>query len=130
MIKSLLPQLDHIRLFSADQARAARGLLGWSVRRLAEVATLDYRALRLFETGRAGLGQHELERLGAALHAAGVMPIPAASAGEGVRFRAASSTGRRTSFARPKASLPAWLPIGDGALDPGCPDAIATEDGE
>ncbi len=99
---------------NAAQARAARGLLGWTQRRLAAEAGLEPEAVRLFETNIGDLSDQEMQRLGAAISRAGVVLIPAASAGEGVRFRQASgpTTGRGSQASFDQA-LPAWLPVGE-----------------
>jgi hypothetical protein len=98
-------------LFSPAQTRAARGLLGWPLPRLAEAARLEPEAVQLFEAGVAELNEQELQRLAAAIRRAGVMPISAAFAGEGVRFRIASERLSRP-YAREAEVLPDWLPLG------------------
>lgn len=74
--------------FSPAQVRAARGLLDLSASRLAHMAGLETEAVELYEAGQGGLAGDEFAALANALHAKGrgVIAIPAADAGEGVRF--------------------------------------------
>jgi transcriptional regulator with XRE-family HTH domain len=101
---------------SAAHTRAARGLLGWSVPRLAMEAGVAEEALSLFEAEQVALTEADLIALASALYAAGVITISADLAGEGVRLRRApdgpSKRGRRTSFAGSADPLPDWLPLG------------------
>ena len=101
---------DVAGLFSSAQARAARGLLGWSVERTAAAADLEAEALRLFEEAEGDLGERELLKLSGALRRAGVLAVPAVRAGEGVRFSHPRSV-PRTPFAHEQDGLPDWLPL-------------------
>ncbi len=85
--------------FSPAQCRAARGLLAWSQDDLAVRAGLELEAVELFEGCDAELSFKDLSRLYAAIYAAGVRPIEADLAGEGVRFRRA---GRQPQGLRPR----------------------------
>ena len=98
-------------VMSVAQVRAARGLLDWSLPRLAAEAGLEAEALELFEAGRAELSEADARVVSSALYVAGVIPIPADLAGEGVRLRYASVRNWRTSFAAPHDDLPGWLPL-------------------
>jgi len=60
--------------------------------RLAREAGLEIEALQLFEAGDGELAASDVQRLAAALRQAGVVLLPAALAGEGVRFRSPSVT--------------------------------------
>ena len=82
-IKPLRPR----ETFSPRQCRAARALLNWPVHMLASSAALEAEAVELFEAGDAELADDEHAAIGRALSAAGVVAIPAGSAGEGVRLR-------------------------------------------
>lgn len=75
--------------FSPAQTRAARGLLDWSVRRLAEAAHLEPEAVFLYERREGELSTAELIVLGSAFNQAGVIAIAETWAGEGVRLREA-----------------------------------------
>lgn len=74
--------------FSPAQVRAARALLDLSAERIAELAGLEPEAVELYESGHCDLGASELAALAFALYAGGwgVIAIPAADGGEGVRF--------------------------------------------
>ena len=78
------------RIFSPRQSRAARALLNWSQDELASRCSLELEAIELFEAGEGELAFPERVRLGAALHAGGVVAVEAKIAGEGVRLAKAS----------------------------------------
>lgn len=74
-------------MLTAQQCRAARGLLDWTQEDLAERAGVSRSTVRGFENG-----QHELHRASAvvmrsALEAAGVILIDPDELGPGVRLR-------------------------------------------
>lgn len=79
--------------FSPAQLRAARGLLDWSVDRLAEAADLECEAITLFETAEGELSPRDMGRLGRALNMNGVIAIAGDRAGPGVRFRRPAGAG-------------------------------------
>lgn len=84
--------------FSSAQCRAARGLLDWSQERLAIAAGLDLDELQAFESDQGELDNPQAAALAAVFTDAGVIPLDAAWAGEGVRFR--SPDGAHARFAR------------------------------
>lgn len=100
--------------FSQAQIRAARGLLGWSVNRLAADANIEPRALRLYENGRSELSERELGQLAKALRGAGIVAIPPARAGEGVRLIQPADRRRAPLAIHGRPELPSWLPLVDG----------------
>jgi transcriptional regulator with XRE-family HTH domain len=72
------------------QARAARGLLGWSQGELAEAAGLSHPTVKRFETGKgANVSADAVAKLRAALEAAGVIFVDENGEGAGVRLRKA-----------------------------------------
>jgi transcriptional regulator with XRE-family HTH domain len=75
-------------MMTAEQARAARGLLGWSQTELAEASGLSLPTVRRLETGKgATVSKDAIARMQAALEAAGVIFIPENGGGPGVRLR-------------------------------------------
>jgi len=78
---------EKAHVLSAAQVRAARGLLAWSVERLAHASGFETETLRSFEAADAELAAPELQRLATALRQAGVALVWPAIAGAGVRFR-------------------------------------------
>ncbi|MGM0584455.1 MAG: helix-turn-helix transcriptional regulator [Pseudomonadota bacterium] len=72
---------------TSAQVRAARGLLGWSVRQLAEAAGLHRNTVSNFETGRYGGGPETVAALRRALEEAGVVFLEENGGGPGVRLR-------------------------------------------
>lgn len=78
-------------LFSPAQTRAARALLNWSAERLADAASLQAEAIALYEAEEGDLSRQELSGIGRALNMYGVIALPPARAGAGVRFRRTSS---------------------------------------
>lgn len=78
-------------LFSPAQTRAARALLNWSAERLAEAASLHSEAIELYEAGEGDLSRRELGEIGRVLNMHGVIALPPALAGAGVRFRRSTS---------------------------------------
>lgn len=73
--------------FSPAQCRAARALIAMPLERLAASAHLEPEAIELYESGEGGLSEGELGLLGYAFATFGVIAIPQALAGEGVRLR-------------------------------------------
>ncbi|HEY8066248.1 MAG TPA: helix-turn-helix domain-containing protein [Methylosinus sp.] len=70
------------------QARAARGLLGWSQEQLAEAAGLSHPTVKRFETGKgANVSTDAVAKMRAALEAGGVEFIAENGGGAGVRLR-------------------------------------------
>lgn len=78
-------------LFSPAQTRAARALLNWSAERLAEAASLQSEAIDLYEAEAGSLSRRDLVEIGRVLNMHGVIALPPALAGAGVRFRHAST---------------------------------------
>lgn len=75
-------------VIAASQARAARGLVGWSQAQLAEKAGVPLPTLeRLEAAGVARMPPGVSEKVRAALEAAGVKFIPENGGGAGVRWR-------------------------------------------
>jgi hypothetical protein len=72
--------------FSPAQVRGARGLLAWSVAKLARRSGLRLHAIEAYEAERGGLSDAALQRLSRTLSGAGAIPIPAMLGGEGVRL--------------------------------------------
>jgi DNA-binding XRE family transcriptional regulator len=81
--------LNRREKFSPAQCRAARALLDWPQEGLAERARLEAEAVALYEAGDGELSLGEAAAIGRAFNAAGVIPIRANLAGEGVRFNRA-----------------------------------------
>jgi transcriptional regulator with XRE-family HTH domain len=73
---------------TSAQSRAARGLLNWTVRDLAERSGVHRNTVTRIETDATGAG-HAIERIRHALEAAGVEFIPENGGGAGVRLRKA-----------------------------------------
>lgn len=69
-----------------EQSRAARGLLDWSQRQLAEKSYLGESTVRDFEKGRRIPTHNNLASIRAALEAAGVEFIEENGGGAGVRL--------------------------------------------
>ncbi|WP_429515133.1 helix-turn-helix transcriptional regulator [Rhodoligotrophos appendicifer] len=74
-------------MLTAEQCRAARGLLDWTQEDLAERAGLSRGTIRDFEKGRHDFHRSTLAQILSALELAGVLFIPADAAGPGVRLR-------------------------------------------
>ena len=78
---------DH-NAVAAAQARAARGLLGWSQTKLAEAARVSLSVVKRSEASdSAEVAPEARARMRAALEAAGVEFLSEDSGGAGVRFR-------------------------------------------
>jgi transcriptional regulator with XRE-family HTH domain len=73
-------------ILTPEQIRAARGLLNWSARQLAETARVGLSTVQRFEGGGA-ITLANLEAMRTALIAAGVEFIPENGGGAGVRLR-------------------------------------------
>lgn len=73
-------------MVTSAQLRAARGLLNWTVRDLAEKASVHRNTVTRIENDATGAG-HAIEALRAALEAAGVEFIPENGGGPGVRLK-------------------------------------------
>jgi transcriptional regulator with XRE-family HTH domain len=71
---------------TSAQLRAARGLLNWTVRDLAEKSGVHRNTVTRIETDATGAG-HAIVAVKAALEAAGVEFIPENGGGPGVRLR-------------------------------------------
>ncbi|MBH0237555.1 helix-turn-helix transcriptional regulator [Methylobrevis albus] len=71
---------------SAAQLRAARGLLGWSRRKLAETARIDGSEIAAFEDRGVAPSDPAGAAIRRALEAAGILLLPVDGYGEGVRF--------------------------------------------
>ena len=75
-------------MMTSAQLRAARGLLNWTVRDLAERSGVHRNTVTRIETDATGAG-HAIETIRHALEAAGVEFIPENGGGAGVRLRKA-----------------------------------------
>ena len=73
-------------LLTAAQSRAARGLVGWSARQLAEAANLGLSTVQRLEAGGA-ITAANMDALCRALETAGVQFIPENGGGAGVRLK-------------------------------------------
>jgi transcriptional regulator with XRE-family HTH domain len=73
-------------MVTSAQIRAARGLLNWTVRDLAERSGVHRNTISRVETETTGPG-HSLAAIRAALEAAGVEFIPEVGGGVGVRLK-------------------------------------------
>ena len=73
-------------IITAEQSRAARGLLDWSQIRLAKGANLSESTIRDFEKGRRVPGLNNLSAIRRALETAGVEFIEENGGGPGVRL--------------------------------------------
>ncbi len=73
-------------MIEAAQVRAARALIGWSQTKLAEAAGAPLSIIERFETG-ASIAEEGIDKMQAALEAAGVVFIPKNGGGAGVRLR-------------------------------------------
>jgi transcriptional regulator with XRE-family HTH domain len=72
---------------TSAQVRAARGLLNWTVRDLADAAQVHRNTVTNIETGRYGGRQDSVASIRSALEAAGVEFLPPNGGGPGVRLR-------------------------------------------
>ena len=70
-----------------EQCRAARALLGWTQRQLAEAAEVGLSTVATLEVGTANTTRANLRAIRAALERAGVEIIDANGGGPGVRRR-------------------------------------------
>jgi transcriptional regulator with XRE-family HTH domain len=77
-------------MVTSAQLRAARGLLNWTVRDLAENAKVHRNTVTRAETDTTGPG-HATAAILVALEAAGVEFIPENGGGAGVRLKGASN---------------------------------------
>ncbi|MFN4141641.1 helix-turn-helix domain-containing protein [Aestuariivirga sp.] len=73
-------------MVTSAQIRAARGLLGWTVRDLAEQAGVHRNTVTRLETTGSESG-HALRQIVRALESAGVVFVPGNGGGPGVRLR-------------------------------------------
>ncbi len=80
-----------ISVVTSAQIRAARGLLNWTVRDLAEKAGVHRNTVTRTETEETGPG-HAVAAIRAALETAGVIFIEENGGGPGVRLRKAGQT--------------------------------------
>lgn len=78
---------------TSAQVRAARGLLDWTVRDLAERSGVHRNTITNFETGRYAGSADAVAAIRAALEAAGVEFIAENGGGAGVRLRKAGADG-------------------------------------
>jgi transcriptional regulator with XRE-family HTH domain len=75
-------------MIEPGQVRAARALIGWSQRELADAAGLALSIVDRFETGQSdGALSEAVEKMRAALESGGVAFIPKNGGGAGVRLR-------------------------------------------
>ena len=82
---------EPVTMISSAQCRAARGLLDWSQRKLAEEAGVGIVTLRQLETGVHQPRRATLEVVKRCLEQAGVEFIPENGGGAGVRLRETNS---------------------------------------
>jgi len=74
-------------MLSAEQMRAARGLLDWSQAELAEKASVSLPTIKRMETGGTGKSAGDtIDKVERALVAGGVQFIPENGGGAGVRL--------------------------------------------
>lgn len=83
-----------------SQCRAARALIDWPPRKLAEKARLEPSTVADFESGQTLVSAAAIHALRSALERAGVKFIPENGGGAGVRMRKGGQTGD------PAASIP------------------------
>lgn len=76
-----------IKHVTSAQIRAARGLLNWSVRELAERSGVHRNTITNFETGKSGGEASTLQAVRATLELAGVIFVDENGEGPGVRLR-------------------------------------------
>lgn len=76
-----------MELMTSAQVRAARGLLNWTVRELADRAGVHRNTITNFETDRYAGRADALAAIRAALEAAGVVFLPENGNGPGVALR-------------------------------------------
>jgi transcriptional regulator with XRE-family HTH domain len=75
-------------MIEAAQVRAARALLDWSLTKLADAAGVPVSIVERFETGAPDrIPDEVVDKMRAALEAAGVAFIPKNGGGAGVRLR-------------------------------------------
>lgn len=72
---------------TSAQMRAARALVDWSVRDLADATNVHRNTISAFESGKTTPNASTLDALRRALESAGVEFIPANGSGPGVRLR-------------------------------------------
>ena len=75
-------------MVTSAQVRAGRGLLGWTVRELAERAGVHRNTVTRIETGETAASRAAIEAIRAALEAGGVQFIAENGGGPGVRLSA------------------------------------------
>lgn len=76
-------------MIAPEQCRAARGLLGWTQRQLADAAGVSANTVIDFEAGRRKPIRVNMEAIMQALEAAGVEFLAPDNGGPGVRLRSA-----------------------------------------
>jgi ribosome-binding protein aMBF1 (putative translation factor) len=74
-------------MMTPAQCRAARGLLDWSQKNLAEAARVGVVTVRQFESASATPRNSTLDAMRRALEAAGIELIPENGSGAGVRLK-------------------------------------------
>jgi transcriptional regulator with XRE-family HTH domain len=79
----------HATLTNA-QLRAARGLVNWTTRDLAEKTSVHRNTISAFESGKSSPNSATLQTLARALEAAGVIFVEENGEGPGVRLRKAA----------------------------------------
>ncbi|MFL5125557.1 MAG: helix-turn-helix domain-containing protein [Microvirga sp.] len=72
---------------TSAQIRAARALVNWTVRELADRSGVHRNTVTNFESGKTAGDRHKLEAMRKALQAAGVEFIDENGGGPGVRLR-------------------------------------------
>lgn len=85
-------RIENIYMMTKEQCRAARGLLGWSARHLAEQAKVGVMTVSRFEAGQGDTHASTRTTLLHVLQNAGVEFIPENGGGAGVRMRKAGSS--------------------------------------
>lgn len=76
---------------SPSQCRAARGLIDWTQKQLAEAASVGLSTVKAFESGASTPMVNNLKAMQSALENAGIQFIPENGGGAGVRKRKPSA---------------------------------------
>ncbi|MCL2716406.1 MAG: transcriptional regulator [Alphaproteobacteria bacterium] len=84
---------------TSEQVRAARALLRWEQRHLAEASGVSLPTVKRLETQPGPLAAQErtISAIAAALESAGVLILPENGEGRGVRLRKAQASRRKSS---------------------------------
>lgn len=74
-------------MMSVEQCRGARGMLGWSQAKLADMASISLSTVRDFEKGRHIPHRRNMTILVDVIEGAGIELIAKGVSGDGVRFK-------------------------------------------